>query len=150
MSDSTPPATDHPPASDKPPAYSPPPESPPPHSADPPPSTGALPNGTGGVFGADPELVSKGAAHIALISGMVGDAQKQSQLVVVEPQGNGPIATALREKFVPAKQDSDTFLGGLSNLVGGESQKTAALARLLPRVSEATTDAARGSSPRGG
>ncbi len=150
MNDYTPHVAGDPPANDKPPAYQPPSETPPPYSADPPPST-VLPKGVSPVFAANPELVFKGAAHIAVISEMIADAQKQSQLVFVEPDGNGPIASALRDKYIPAKQDSDTFLGGLSDLVNAEGQKTAALAHLLPRVNEATTDAARGSSrPRRG
>jgi hypothetical protein len=96
------------------------------------------------VFAADPELVAKGATHISHISGMLAATTAQAQLVSFEPEGNGPIANALREKFVPAKKDSDDFLTGLHTLVKGESEKTAALSRLLPRVNDATVDAANG------
>lgn len=142
MSDYTGPKAGEPPVHDEPPAYKPPAESPPPYSAEPPPSTGVLPKGAGGVFAADPVLVSKGAHHISLISGMIAATTEESQLVVIEPEGSGPIAKAIREKFAPAKKDSDDFLQGLHVLVKGESEKTAALARLLPRINDSANDAA--------
>jgi hypothetical protein len=141
-----PPPTGGPKPHEAPPAYEPPPkaptDSPPPYAPDAPPATGLLPKGTSGVFAADPELVSKGATHISLISGMLAATTEQAQLVYIEPEGHGPIASALREKFVPAKKDSDDFVHSLHTLVKGESEKTAALARLLPRVNDATVDAA--------
>ncbi len=95
------------------------------------------------MFAADPEQVSKGARHLELIAELTADLLSDVQSVRIHPEGNGPIATAIRRNYNPAKISSDEFLRGLGNLLDFHSGQTANLSRLLTTVDVSATGTAR-------
>ena len=99
--------------------------------------------GAGAAFAADPEQVSKGARHLELISELVADIARKAQSVRIHPEGDGPIATAIRTNFTPAKISSDEFLLGLRKLLNFHSAQTTNLSRVLTTVDLSATEAAR-------
>ena len=96
------------------------------------------------MFAADPEQLSKGAKRIEGISDMLSDATKLTKDVRPEAEGNGPIATAIRDQFDPAKLGLDDLLTNLKVLSEGQSGSTTALAKTMRNVSELTTEQAGG------
>jgi len=99
--------------------------------------------GPGAAFAADPEQVSRGARHLELISEQVADILREAQSVRIHPEGNGPIATAIRKNYNPGKKSSDEFLAGLGELIGFHSGQTTNLSRHLTTVDVSATDVAR-------
>ena len=78
-----------------------------------------------------------------LISELVADIARKAQSVRIHPEGDGPIATAIRTNFTPAKISSDEFLLGLRKLLNFHSAQTTNLSRVLTTVDLSATEAAR-------
>ena len=65
---------------------------------------------------------------------MFAGVSKDAESVQIKPEGSGPIATAIRVEFDPAKADSDQFIHGLGTSAGAQSVRADSLARPVRTV----------------
>jgi hypothetical protein len=103
------------------------------------------------VYGADPELLAKGAERVGGIVDDLDDATKLTKTIHIDAVGDGPIGKAVHEQFAPAKAGLDELVKKLTVALENHRRKTLAMADSVRKTNELTIDEAQGMRrPRGG